>query len=118
VGHPDHLSQVERQTVEAEAMHKTRQFLEKSGVSGGTEIYTVTVDSAVDSECRSPSHATEAAMERSVAEGTDSGRLDHQVLAEIEGMGSETGERLALESCKSPARLAKVPTAVRRCIPL
>jgi len=92
-------------------MRKTRKPQKTSVVSGEDKDCTVVVNLVMGSERRSPSHAIEVGAVNSSAEGTDSWRLDHQVV-EVPGLGSGTGIDSVPESCKSPARIATVPTAV------
>ena len=55
-------------------------------------------------------------MVNSSAEGTDSWRLDCQVV-EVPGLGSGTGVDSAPGSCKSPLRIVRVPVLVGCALP-
>ena len=93
------------------AMHKMRQPRGISVVSGENMDCMADMNPAAGSGNSSPSHAIEVAMVSSSVEGTDSWRLDYQIV-EVPGLDSGTGLNSAPENCKSPSRTVRVPVLV------
>jgi hypothetical protein len=96
----------------ATVIHKTRQPQKTSVASEEGVSYTAGFGLVVDPERRIPSHVIEVALVSSSVEGTDSWVVEHQLVAEFPGLDSGTGADSSPESCKSLARIVKVPVGV------
>ena len=96
----------------ATVIHKTRQPQRTSAASEEGVSYTAGFGLVVDPERRIPSHVIEVALVSSFVEGTDSLVLEHQSVAEFQGLDSGTEVDSSPKSCKSLARIVRVPVGV------